>query len=180
MTKLFIGILVRKICEKLNPLTPSSSGAISLKTTLEKCIMVKRVHSDWDSNLWTSVYKTGNKSDALSLSSMPKKFIAKHLAREYQDRTTPPRFFLPCNLSSCIVYAVIVPSCNAGSKILEKLRKQKLMLGCEIINHVKPMVWFLCPDNLLILLVWWYIYIPRGRRGIQTPVVRSRTRPSNH
>ena len=122
-TKLFIWINVREIRKKLNPLTPSSSGAISLKTTLEKCIMVKRVNADQDLNLWTPVYKTGYKSDALSLSSMPKKFIAKHLAREYRERTTPSRIFMPCNLSSCRVNAVIVPSCNAGSKILEQLRK---------------------------------------------------------
>ena len=52
-----------KNCEKLNQLTFSSSGAICLKTTLEKFITVKRVHSDWDD----SDYKAGYRSDALSL-----------------------------------------------------------------------------------------------------------------
>ena len=47
----------------LKPLTLSSSGAICLKTTLEKCIIVERVLSEWDSNLRPPVYNIGYKYD---------------------------------------------------------------------------------------------------------------------
>ena len=42
--------------EKLDPLTFSSSGAICLKTTLEKCIIVEGMPSDWDLNLRPPAY----------------------------------------------------------------------------------------------------------------------------
>ena len=100
-----------KIAKKLNLLSLSCSGAIGLKTTLEKCVIVKRMHSGWDWNLQPPDHKTSNKSNALPLSYMARCFctkkilgsLAQHLAREYRERTTPSRIFMPCSLSSCRV-----------------------------------------------------------------------------
>ena len=47
---MFVKFATAQNREKLNPLSFSSSGAICLKTTMEKDVMVKRVHSDWDLN----------------------------------------------------------------------------------------------------------------------------------
>ena len=66
---MFAKFATAKNREKLNPLTFSSSGAIYLKTTLEYWAIVKRLHSDWDSNLRPPDYKTGHhQSGSLSLS----------------------------------------------------------------------------------------------------------------
>ena len=53
---------------------------------------------DWDSNaLPTELHRqSGKLPKSLSL-------IAKHWAREYREKTTPSRIFMPCNLSSCRV-----------------------------------------------------------------------------
>ena len=67
---MFAKFATAKNREKLNLLSLSCSGAICLKTTLEKCIIVKRVHSDWDWNLQPPDYKTSIKSNALLLSYM--------------------------------------------------------------------------------------------------------------
>ena len=64
----FAKFTTAKSREKLDTLTFSFSGAVCLKTTLEKGVTVKRVHSDWDSNLQPPDYKTGYKSDALAQS----------------------------------------------------------------------------------------------------------------
>ena len=63
--------------EKFNSLTFGSSGAICLETTVEKCVTVKRVHSDWDLNIWPPDYKSVYKADALSLSYRASWFLAK-------------------------------------------------------------------------------------------------------
>ena len=76
---MFAKFATAKNQEKLNPLTFSSSGAICLKTTLEKCILVKRVHSDWDSNLRPQGYKIGYKSDALPGSHRVSCFVVKKI-----------------------------------------------------------------------------------------------------
>ena len=62
---------------------------------------------DWDSNPGPRGYR----SDALPtelhrhLGNVPKslRLVANHWAREYQEKTTPSRIFMPCNLSSCRV-----------------------------------------------------------------------------
>ena len=48
---MFPNFATAKNREKLDPQTFSSSGAICLKTTKEKCATVKRVRYDWDSSM---------------------------------------------------------------------------------------------------------------------------------
>ena len=62
-------------------------------------------------NLRLPDHNTGYKSDALSLSYKVSWYLgqkirgsfAKHLAREYWEKTEPSQIFMPCNLSSCRV-----------------------------------------------------------------------------
>ena len=65
---MFTKFATAKNREKLNLLTFSSPGAICLKTSLEKGVMVKKVHSEWDSNMQPPYYKACHTSEALSLS----------------------------------------------------------------------------------------------------------------
>ena len=76
-------------------------------TTL-KCISILcNDCPDWDTSPGPDDYR----SDALAtelhrhLGKLPKslRLIAKHWAREYREKTTPSRIFMPCNLSSCRV-----------------------------------------------------------------------------
>ena len=52
---MFAKFAIAKNRELLTPLAFSFSGAICLKKTLEKCVIVKRMHSEWDSNLRCSI-----------------------------------------------------------------------------------------------------------------------------
>ena len=68
-----IGINIREIrdCqnrEKLGPLIVSFLGAIRLKTTMEKGVMVKRGHIAGDLNLQSPVRNACHKPNTLSLS----------------------------------------------------------------------------------------------------------------
>ena len=122
--KVFIGINVRKICdcqncERFKPtIKYLSTGASYLKTILESSNPLVNGCLIRDTNLGPVHYR----SDALPtelhrhLGNVPKslRLIAKHWAREYREKTTPSRIFMPCNLSSCRVWSVWVQRSSTG------------------------------------------------------------------
>ena len=65
---MFAKFATAKNRKNIEPLTFSSSGAFSMKKTMEKGVMVKRVHSDCNANLLPPDYSACYKTDALSLS----------------------------------------------------------------------------------------------------------------
>ena len=58
-------------------------------------------------NQWSSNYKSGalplNYTATLSANQKTLSLVAKHLAHEYQEKTTTCRIFMPFNISSCRV-----------------------------------------------------------------------------
>ena len=120
----FIGINVRKIrdCQKSRNIANIANIKIAniqvhqvlfaWKKTLEKCVIVKRVQYDWDSNLRAPDYKTIHRSDTISLSYracpvLHKKQFQCH-SRNIQPVNDERRqhhraFYKSCNLSSCRV-----------------------------------------------------------------------------
>ena len=128
---MFAKFATAKNREMLNPLKVSSNGCYLPENNTKD---VKECSPHWDSNHRPLDSKPNYKSDTLWLSyraswSLAKKILmwfANHLFREYRERTTPSRIFVPCNLKSCRVVEFLkwvrlhysTKDCNVNRKIL--------------------------------------------------------------
>ena len=84
----------------------SMPGARCLKTTLLRSNILFNGYPDWYSG--STKYRSNAHPSELPRHkcNSPKtlKWIAKHWAHEYTEKTTPLWIFMPCNLSSCKVF----------------------------------------------------------------------------